>query len=790
MKRNRFLFFFIMLLSFTIFVTDRPFVSVDGQDKVPVVPLEPLKWSSDYSVIGNTVSMNNSDLEMSVWPHTSSGGWVYCSFSAKKFRTVNGSIDLLFGFTEDDRVSLSKLEVYDPYSVRDDYNTTIDSKYYDSKSGFSLGFTSHLLTFYERDVKGQRQAISSVTFDDYGFTEFKGYWNYSNFEKPVYVNQSYTVGWYTTHSYHVVEYRKFSEQVFKKAHYKVTGEAENWVSVPVQRDSRKTWTVRFWLDVVPTLEENCIGEYWVGVKSSDESLTDALKFRHYTAMDPWWDASWQYKMKLTVDHTLIDADLTWFPVTVFYDSGNMNWSNCQDDLDDIRFVTGNESVLLCAELEDYTVNTDAVIHVSKDGWVLDSDVDTDFYCYFGNPTAASAWDGENVWNDDYVMVQHMVDITTSHIHDSTANNNDGNKKAANEPIETASGQINSAQNFDGNDYINMGNVLNFERTDPLSISMWVKTASGTGYPNLLSKRDTNLGTKEDHYTLYIRATTGYVGFIEFDGLNTGGSMEVWEDAISVIDNVLHHIEVSYTGSSTAAGVTIYVDGIPRNKFVASDTLAASILHTDPLYLGCRTGNNQYFTGVEDEVRFSDIVHPPAWILAEYYSGVDGLLSYGAESELLPPSIGELQAPVIVYPNKYIFLNVTARYDTGRANIKNVTLLIDGGVKLWWNESNKLFGELADPSGYVTLNATGSTYVNVNASAYRVCWRVMFANTYPEGYVDAIASGTKVYTDDDMSASGSKADWFLFTVPPADFAWILALLIAVAALALILLFTKK
>ena len=43
-----------------------------------------------------------------------------------------------------------------------------------------------------------------------------------------------------------------------------------------------------------------------------------------------------------------------------------------------------------------------------------------------------------MWEDSAVMVQHMTDNPdNAHIMDSTQYDNDGTKKGANEPIETA-----------------------------------------------------------------------------------------------------------------------------------------------------------------------------------------------------------------------------------------------------------------------------------------------------------------------------------------------------------------
>lgn len=137
----------------------------------------------------------------------------------------------------------------------------------------------------------------------------------------------------------------------------------------------------------------------------------------------WWDASWYYKIKLTIDQTKVDADLTDFPVLVYLNSSRINWALVQDDLDDLRFVNSTENGLLSAELEKSVTNSEAWIWVKVPA--VSGSVDTVIYVYYGNVGAASAWDAENVWDASAMMVQHMVNATTTTIIDSTANNNDG-----------------------------------------------------------------------------------------------------------------------------------------------------------------------------------------------------------------------------------------------------------------------------------------------------------------------------------------------------------------------------
>ena len=150
-------------------------------------------------------------------------------------------------------------------------------------------------------------------------------------------------------------------------------------------------------------------------------LSSSVPFMVHAAA--WWNTDWDYKVKITIDQTKVDADLTDLPVLVYLNSTRINWVHVQDDLDDLRFLDSTETTVLKAELEKYTLNSEAWIWVKVPA--VSGGVDTVIYVYYGNVGAASAWDPENVWAADAVMVQHMKSATNSTILDSTANNNDG-----------------------------------------------------------------------------------------------------------------------------------------------------------------------------------------------------------------------------------------------------------------------------------------------------------------------------------------------------------------------------
>lgn len=66
-----------------------------------------------------------------------------------------------------------------------------------------------------------------------------------------------------------------------------------------------------------------------------------------------WLSGWNYRQKLTIDHTLIDADCTNFPVKVIVPSSNELFNKAKADGSDVRFTASDGATLLDFEQEIY-----------------------------------------------------------------------------------------------------------------------------------------------------------------------------------------------------------------------------------------------------------------------------------------------------------------------------------------------------------------------------------------------------------------------------------------------------
>ena len=108
----------------------------------------------------------------------------------------------------------------------------------------------------------------------------------------------------------------------------------------------------------------------------------------------WFNESWLYRQKLTIDPSKVDADLTNFPVAVQFTSGGSNpYSNTNSDGSDLRF-TDNDGNLLTYEIETWNESGTSTVWVKVP--TVYSTASTSIFIYYGNPSAQDAQDPENV----------------------------------------------------------------------------------------------------------------------------------------------------------------------------------------------------------------------------------------------------------------------------------------------------------------------------------------------------------------------------------------------------------
>lgn len=181
-----------------------------------------------------------------------------------------------------------------------------------------------------------------------------------------------------------------------------------------------------------------------------------------------------------------------------------------------------------------------------------------------------------------------------------------------------------ALKFDGSNFVDLGDVANFERTDSFSYGGWVKPAKKSGQGALLARMDD---------------ANAYRGFdmLVGDGPISVHIINTWPaNAIKVITNKRlkanqwQHVLATYDGSSKAKGIKIYVDGELWDWKIEQNGLSDTIKTDKSLLIGSRHPGSK-LKGDVDEVYVFDrtLTEAEAKQLSQAVP-IDGLLAIAAE----------------------------------------------------------------------------------------------------------------------------------------------------------------
>ena len=169
-------------------------------------------------------------------------------------------------------------------------------------------------------------------------------------------------------------------------------------------------------------------------------------------------------------------------------------------------------------------------------------------------------------------------------------------------IGSVGGSSNGSLTFDGiNDNINVGNqaLLNFTNTSAFSIEANVNWQGAGQYCVIASKMQ--LSNPFPGYEFRIEND----GRIRFDltGNWSSNDLFVLTTTNLVVDGLEHHIAATYDGSSSASGVTIYIDGVAQPLTIVYDNLVFYGGNALPTLIGSNAGGAYSFNGEISDVRF-------------------------------------------------------------------------------------------------------------------------------------------------------------------------------------------
>jgi len=325
-------------------------------------------------------------------------------------------------------------------------------------------------------------------------------------------------------------------------------------------------------------------------------------------------------IKITVDSSKIDSNLTHFPLSVVFSSSNCGslFDEIGDSYQKIRVskdLYGQNQ--LYVEVEYWNASEKkAVLHVSKSDWVISSSSDTYIYLHYSsvfpnNTTYVGAMAsavGENVWDSNFVFVSHVEDLK-----DSTGNASDGSNYSTSEEAALLGQGLETNNGYATFPHHNSHNVA-----DKCTLAIAFKTSNNCSYSGLICK---DIATTSSYkYMIYVSSSSENVSLY----IRTSSGVSAAKYNGSVKDSAWHYFVGVYDKSLASKRLKLYIDG---NLEAEADGYNEDILSsTNTLALG-RWGASYRFDAFLDEARISDTARSAAWIKAEYYSVLDSLLSF-------------------------------------------------------------------------------------------------------------------------------------------------------------------
>jgi biopolymer transport protein ExbB len=321
-----------------------------------------------------------------------------------------------------------------------------------------------------------------------------------------------------------------------------------------------------------------------------------------TPASAWWNDSWGYRKKISLDTSPsgadIKANLTDVTVLIRLHSGNLNFSNVREQGEDLRFVDSSDTRVLEHSIESYNP-LEEIAFVWVKVPVLSGSSKQHIWMYYGNPDVPAVSYKDKIFDADYVGVYHF-DEPEGPPHDNTAYGNDASEYSVGQGLPAF---IGSGVTFNGSgDQVIIPFKPSIDFFKGITFSAWIKLS----------------GPVSDGYIFADRGGNSFV--VGVDGINlysriatTDGQWISTERSAQIPVNSWHHIAVSVEPGKR---INLYLDG---HQVAAAQVPGSLTQMKSDLVIGSSGQNSHFFAGEIDEARISKMPRSEQWIRAMYFS---------------------------------------------------------------------------------------------------------------------------------------------------------------------------
>lgn len=344
--------------------------------------------------------------------------------------------------------------------------------------------------------------------------------------------------------------------------------------------------------------------------------------------------------QVAVQHSQVSgtSNLINFPLLVSFTDNDLKTMGNEGNVEnvngyDIIFTIGDCTTQLDHEIESYNETTGQYI-----AWVripsLPATTDFEIHMYYGNSSVVIDPSTTNTWNVNYNGVWHFHDDFL----DATSNSN----TLTNNGSTNVVGFIGNAQDYDGDDYLDVDSP-----TVPIGNSSY---------------------TIEAWFNADLFGDRGIIGWGQYGAANrvnairilgnSGGLSHYWWSndlnyTTEYMTNTWNYVVVNFDGTTRR----IYLNGTQ----IASDTPGGAHNTTNANFRIGSTNFTEYFDGTIDEVKISNTARSADWIATEYNNQISPSTFYNVSDEMAASTLCS------VLPVELLYFNISQENKTVSLN---------------------------------------------------------------------------------------------------------------------------
>ena len=295
---------------------------------------------------------------------------------------------------------------------------------------------------------------------------------------------------------------------------------------------------------------------------------------------------------------------------------------------------------------------------------------------------------------------HWMYNESSGTNASDASGNGRNGTIVGSPQYWVPGKLNNCVRLAGQ-YVDFGAIADWERTNVFSAECWFKVSTITGNAMLFGKELWS-GTYRG-WSTYLDAS-GMVYFLLCSDFGTLNYLQVRTTATGFNNGAWHHAVWTYTGSSLASGVIIYVDGVARAVSVLQNTLSATIKTSATMQMGAASASVMWPGDIDESVLYTSVLSASD-VTARYNGGAGTQTIIGSYDTSDPPIVGN---NTLSFAQNLTSFVATATTPSG-TEIRYQVSVNNGSTYRYWN------GAIWTTSDLTYAQSSTASDINVNIS---------------------------------------------------------------------------